>query len=216
MVYYRYVNTASQKAEGIPKYKGEVRAMEALKRRILEEGRAVNERILRVDSFLNHQVDPLLMEACGEEFARYYKERGITKVVTIESSGIAPALYTAQQLGVPLVIMKKQPSKVLYDNLYQTEVVSYTKGSSYELTIAKEYINENDNVLIVDDFLANGEAAAGALRLIRMAHATTEGMGVLIEKAFEQGREKLKEMGLEVYALVRIGKLSPGNIEILM
>ena len=187
--------------------------MNLLKERILAEGSAKSENILKVDGFLNHQVDPVLMKNIGEEFASHYKNMGITKVVTIESSGIAPALMTAMALEVPMIILKKQSSKVLNDTLYQTVVTSYTKGNSYELSLVPEYINENDHVLIIDDFLANGEAATGAIRLIRKAHATIAGVGILIEKSFQPGYEKLTEQGIDVYSLARIAKLGEGVIE---
>ena len=159
--------------------------MKILEEKILSEGIAVNEDILKVDSFVNHQVDPILMQQIGEAFAEHYKDCGVTKVVTIESSGIAPALMTALALNVPMIILKKQPSKVLNDNLFQTVITSFTKGTSYELTLSQQFINENDHVLIVDDFLANGEAATGAIRLLRKAHATIAGVGILIEKSFQ-------------------------------
>lgn len=136
--------------------------MKILEDMILERGIAVNEDILKVDSFVNHQVDPELMKNIGDEFAEHFKGQGITKVATIESSGIAPALMTALALNVPMLILKKQPSKILNQDLYQTVVTSYTKGTSYELTLSKNFISENDHVLIIDDFLANGEAATGA------------------------------------------------------
>ncbi len=139
--------------------------MKILEDMILERGIAVNEDILKVDSFVNHQVDPELMKNIGDEFAEHFKGQGITKVATIESSGIAPALMTALALNVPMLILKKQPSKILNQDLYQTVVTSYTKGTSYELTLSKNFISENDHVLIIDDFLANGEAATGAIRL---------------------------------------------------
>ena len=141
------------------------------------------------------------------------RDRGITKVATIESSGIAPALMTALALNVPMLILKKQPSKILNQDLYQTVVTSYTKGTSYELTLSKNFISENDHVLIIDDFLANGEAATGAIRLIRKAHATIAGVGILIEKSFQPGYEKLTEQGIDVYSLARIAKLGEGVIE---
>lgn len=189
--------------------------MNLLKERILAEGSAKSENILKVDGFLNHQVDPVLMKNIGEDFASHYKNMGITKVVTIESSGIAPALMTAMALEVPMIILKKQSSKVLNDTLYQTVVTSYTKGNSYELSLVPEYINENDHVLIVDDFLADGEAATGAIRLLRMAHATIAGVGILIEKSFQPGRKKLEEQGFHVYSLVRIASLSEGKIQFI-
>ena len=187
--------------------------MKILEDMILERGIAVNEDILKVDSFVNHQVDPELMKNIGDEFAEHFKGQGITKVATIESSGIAPALMTALALNVPMLILKKQPSKILNQDLYQTVVTSYTKGTSYELTLSKNFISENDPVLIIDDFLANGEAATGAIRLIRKAHATIAGVGILIEKSFQPGYEKLTEQGIDVYSLARIAKLGEGVIE---
>ena len=187
--------------------------MKILEDMILERGIAVNEDILKVDSFVNHQVDPELMKNIGDEFAEHFKGQGITKVATIESSGIAPALMTALALNVPMLILKKQPSKILNQDLYQTVVTSYTKGTSYELTLSKNFISENDHVLIIDDFLANGEAATGAIRLIRKAHATIAGVGILIEKSFKPGYEKLTEHGIDVYSLARIAKLGEGVIE---
>ncbi|MBQ4241235.1 MAG: xanthine phosphoribosyltransferase [Lachnospiraceae bacterium] len=189
--------------------------MRLLEEKILSDGRAVNEDILRVDTFINHQVDPLLMTRCAKEFAVHFKGKGITKVVTIESSGIAPALLTSLELNVPMVILKKQPSKVLNDDLYQTMVASFTKGTNYELTLSKEVISEKDHVLIIDDFLANGEAVTGAVRLLRMAHATVAGIGILIEKAFQPGREKLEDAGFEVYSLARIGSMSRDQISFI-
>ena len=168
--------------------------MKELQERIKKDGIAINEDILKVDSFINHQVDPELMAHIGAEFADHFKNRGITKVATIESSGIA---------------------KVLNDNLFQTEVTSFTKGTSYELTLSSKFIGENDHVLIIDDFLANGEAATGAIRLLRKAHATVGGIGILIEKAFQPGHDKLVSQGFDVYSLARIGHMSADHIEFI-
>ncbi len=187
--------------------------MKLLEEKILAEGKAENENILKVDSFINHQVDPMLMEQLGAELASHFKDCGVTKVVTIESSGIAPALMTAKALGVPMIILKKAPSKILNQNLFQTVVTSYTKGTSYELTLSQEFVNENDHVLIIDDFLANGEAATGAIRLLRKANATIAGLGVLIEKSFQPGHQKLEAQGIDVYALARIAKLDKDLVE---
>ncbi|HKM04095.1 MAG TPA: xanthine phosphoribosyltransferase [Lachnospiraceae bacterium] len=189
--------------------------MKLLKDKILSEGKVVNEHILKVDSFINHQVDPVLMDAVAKEFAEHFKNKGITKIATIESSGIAPALFTAKEMGLPLIIFKKQPSQILYHNLYQTMIESYTKETSYELTLSKDYICSDDHVLIIDDFLANGEAASGAIRLIRMSYATVAGLGVLIEKSFEPGHDKVAGNGIEVYSLARIKKLDHDSIEFL-
>ena len=189
--------------------------MKELQERIKKDGIAINEDILKVDSFINHQVDPVLMQQIGDDFARHFANRGITKVVTIESSGIAPALTTASALKVPMIILKKQPSKVLNDNLLQTVVTSFTKGTSYELTLSHQFIEDNDNVLIIDDFLANGEAASGAIRLLTEAGASIAGVGILIEKSFQPGREKLIAHGVEVYSLARVSKLAKDVIEFI-
>lgn len=189
--------------------------MKLLEEKVLKEGIAINENILKVDGFINHQVDPVLMKAIGEDFAEHFAGKGITKVVTIESSGIAPAMMTASAMQVPLLILKKSPSKVLNENMFQTVVTSFTKGISYELTLAGHLISEQDHVLIIDDFLANGEAATGAIRLIRKAHATVAGIGILIEKSFQPGRAKLEEQGFSVYSQVRVKKLGTDLIELL-
>ncbi len=186
--------------------------MKLLEERILWEGMVIGEDILKVDGFINHQVDIELMEALGRDMAEHFKGQGITKVFTIESSGIAPALFTARYLGVPMVILKKQISKNLQTEVWQTEVASYTKDISYDLTLAKNYISDTDHILIVDDFLANGEAATGAVRLIRKAHATIAGVGVLIEKVFQPGRAKLESQGITVYAQACIRAFENGQI----
>ena len=183
-----------------------------LEEKILSEGIAVNEDILKVDSFVNHQVDPVLMHQIGEAFAAHYKDCGVTKVVTIESSGIAPALMTALALNVPMIILKKQPSKVLNDNLYQTVVTSFTKGTSYELTLSQQFINENDHVLIVDDFLANGCALQGLISIVDQAGGTLEGIGIAIEKGFQGGGDRLRGMGLNYHALAVIEKADENGI----
>lgn len=186
--------------------------MKLLEDRILQDGTILGEDILKVDGFINHQVDVDLMEELGKDMARHFQGQGITKVFTIESSGIAPALFTAKYLNVPMVILKKQVSKNLRTEVWQTEVASYTKDVSYELTLAKNYISDTDHILIIDDFLANGEAATGAVRLIRKAHATIAGVGVLIEKAFQPGRSKLESQGIQVYAQASIQAFKNGQI----
>ena len=187
--------------------------MKALEEKIRLEGLALSETVLKVDSFINHQVDPVLMQQIGEAFAMAYKDAGITKVFTVESSGIAPALYTAAALGVPMVILKKQTSKTLNGDVFQTNITSFTKGTSYELTLSRKYISPEDHVLIIDDFLANGEAASGASHLIRQGGASIAGIGILIEKSFQRGRKRLEDAGYKVTSLARISRLSKGVIE---
>lgn len=187
--------------------------MKELEEKIVKEGKALNETILKVDSFLNHQVDVELMQKVGKEFANHFNNKSITKVVTIESSGIAPATMVAMYLKVPLLFLKKQKPNTLENEILQTTVYSFTKGHSYELTVAKKYIEKEDNVLIIDDFLANGEAGLGAIRLMEEAGAKIAGVGIVIEKAFQPGRSKIEEKGYEVYSLARIQKLAKGIIE---
>ncbi len=187
--------------------------MKLLKEKIRQEGVALSDSILKVDSFINHQVDPDLMRQIGEDFAEHFKDQGITKVFTIESSGIAPAVYTAMSLNVPMVILKKQTSKILQTDVWQTEVLSYTKNIRYDLTLAKNYVNKKDQILIIDDFLASGEAAAAAIRLTEQAGATVAGIGILIEKSFQSGRGRLEELGFEVYSQARISRLAKDTIE---
>ncbi|MGG7165442.1 xanthine phosphoribosyltransferase [Clostridium ihumii] len=187
--------------------------MNTLCKKILEEGRALSETVLKVDSFLNHGVDPKLMYEIGTYFKEYFKDKGITKVFTIESSGIAPAVMTAMQMDLQMVTLKKQTSKILNGEVYQTTVHSFTKGTDYELTLSKKYINENDKILIIDDFLANGEAAQGAARLVEEAGATVMGIGIVIEKSFQPGRDILLNKGYDVYSLARVKKLGKDLIE---
>ena len=187
--------------------------MKLLEDRILKDGEAVSDTVLKVGSFINHQVDSAFMDALGEDFARHFADYGITKVFTIESSGIAPALMTAEHLNVPLVILKKQTSKILNGNVYQTRVTSFTKGTSYELTLFENIVKPGDKILLIDDFLAAGEAAMGASRLIEQAGAELVGIGILIEKSFQKGRSRLEEAGFEVYSQARIARLGKGLIE---
>ncbi|HAX73197.1 MAG TPA: xanthine phosphoribosyltransferase [Firmicutes bacterium] len=189
--------------------------MEALKQRILKDGIALNETVLKVDSFLNHAVDPQLMYEVGTAFKAYFEQHGITKIFTIESSGIAPTVMTAMQMNLPMVTLKKQTSKILKDDVYQTTVYSFTKASHYELTLSKKYISPEDKVLIIDDFLANGEAALGAIRLVEEAGAQVGGIGIVIEKSFQPGRNLLIEKGYDVYSLARIASLGEGVIEFI-
>ena len=189
--------------------------MELLKNRILAEGRALSEQVLLVDSFLNHQVDVKLMKACGEEFARRFADAGITRVVTIEASGITPAAMTALTMDLPMVIMKKQVSSILKDGIIQTEVFSFTKNAPYLLTLKTDFIQPGDRVLLIDDFLANGEAATGACRLIEQTGARVPAIGIVIEKSFQPGRGILSQKGYRVISLARVGRMGENSIEFL-
>ncbi|MEG1255058.1 xanthine phosphoribosyltransferase [Clostridium sp.] len=189
--------------------------MESLKKRILEDGHALNESVLKVDSFLNHGVDAKLMSEMGTYFKEYFKNHGITKIFTIESSGIAPTVMTALQMELPMVTLKKQTSKILSGEVYQTTVHSFTKAVDYELTLSKKFISPEDNILIIDDFLAYGEAALGAIRLVEEAGAKVAGIGIVIEKSFQPGRKLLEDKGYDIYSLARVNKLGKGVIEFI-
>ena len=151
----------------------------------------------------------------GLDFYKHFKNSGITRVFTIESSGISPALTTAYELNVPMVILKKQTSKILDDDFYQTEVKSFTKNNVYNLTLSKKYIEKDDNILIIDDFLANGEAAKGAIRLVESTGAKVAGIGIVIEKSFQPGHKYLQDLGYDIYSLARIKSLENGQIEFI-
>ena len=189
--------------------------MKRLQDAIRERGRVVGDDILLVDSFLNHQVDVRLMQEIGEDFARRFADRGIGCVATIESSGIAPAAFAALSLGVPLVIMKKQGSKIMTGELLHTTVRSFTKGTQYELTVKREFLPAGGRVLFIDDFLACGEAALGAKQLIEEAGAVLEAVGIVIEKSFQPGAGRLREAGVEVYSQARIGSMGGGEVRFL-
>ena len=187
--------------------------MELLKQRILSEGRALSEHVLLVDSFLNHQVDVKLMKAVGEEFARRFRDTGVTRVVTIESSGIAPAAMTALAMDLPMVIMKKSVSSILKDDIIQREVFSFTKNAPYLLTLKTDFVHPGDRVLLIDDFMANGEAAFGGIALLEQAGAEVVGVGTVIAKAFQPGMRRLREAGYRVEALAPVSRMGEGFIE---
>jgi len=187
--------------------------MELLKRKILEEGRALSEHVLLVDSFLNHQVDVNLMKAIGEEFARRFADTGATRVVTIESSGIAPATMTALAMNLPMVIMKKSVSSILKDGIIQREVFSFTKNAPYLLTLKTDFVHPGDRVILIDDFMANGEAAFGGIALLEQAGARVVGVGTVIAKAFQPGMRKLRAAGYRVEALAPVSRMGEGFIE---
>lgn len=186
--------------------------MEKLKQAILAQGEIVNEQVLKVDAFLNHQVDWKLMKEVAYDIYEHFKEKKINKIVTIETSGIAPALYCAEYFNVPLVFLKKSKPSTMNCDAYCTQVHSFTKNKDYTLSGSTQYLKESDHVLLVDDFLANGEACSGALELLNQAKATVEGIAILIEKAHQKGHQRLKEQGYEVYSLARIDAMKDGQI----
>ncbi|MFZ5878126.1 MAG: xanthine phosphoribosyltransferase [Chloroflexota bacterium] len=186
--------------------------MKQLEERILTDGRVLGNGILKVDGFVNHQVDPLLMDACGREFAKRFATLGATKILTAEISGIAPAVTTAIHLGLPVVYARKTKPITMPDQVYLTLAPSHTKGRMVELIVSPEYLAHGEKVLIIDDFLASGATILGLVRLAEAAGSKIVGVGALIEKLFEGGREALKPLGVPVESLACIASLDDGKI----
>ncbi|MEC2056665.1 xanthine phosphoribosyltransferase [Peribacillus psychrosaccharolyticus] len=186
--------------------------MQLLKDKIKAEGLALSDQILKVDSFLNHQMDPVLMKEIGKEFAERFNEEGITKVLTIESSGIGPGLMAALELNVPMIFARKKKSLTLSEGLLTATVYSYTKKETNTITVSTNYIESGDRVLIIDDFLANGQAALGLMEICEKAGASVQGIGIVIEKAFQDGGAQLRKQGVRVESLARIQALQQGSI----
>lgn len=186
--------------------------MKLLKDKIRLEGKVISDSTLKVDTFLNHQIDPQLMKEIGDEMANRYSDEVITKILTIESSGIAPSMMLGLQIGAPVVFARKRKSLTLSDNLFVSKVHSFTKGEVTEIVVAQDFLNEDDNVLIVDDFLANGEAAKGLLDIAKQAGAYIVGVAVVIEKGFQQGGKQLRAQGVRVESLAIIESLENGEV----
>ncbi|HEO6597377.1 TPA: xanthine phosphoribosyltransferase [Streptococcus agalactiae] len=186
--------------------------MKLLEERILKDGDVLGENILKVDSFLTHQVDFELMQEIGKVFADKYKEAGITKVVTIEASGIAPAVYAAQALGVPMIFAKKAKNITMTEGILTAEVYSFTKQVTSQVSIVSRFLSNDDTVLIIDDFLANGQAAKGLLEIIGQAGAKVAGIGIVIEKSFQDGRDLLEKTGVPVTSIARIKAFENGRV----
>ncbi|HSG45855.1 MAG TPA: xanthine phosphoribosyltransferase [Anaerolineales bacterium] len=187
--------------------------MKELEERILRDGQVLGGGILKVDSFVNHQVDPLLMDACGKEFARLFDSVGATKILTAEISGIAPAVTTAIHLNLPVVYARKHKPITMPDQVYLTLAPSHTKGRMVELIVSPEYLANNEKVLIIDDFLASGATILGLVRLAEASGSKVVGIGALIEKLFEGGRKALKPVGVPIHSLACITAMDEGKIE---
>lgn len=186
--------------------------MQELKDRILQDGQALSEEVLKVDSFLNHQIDPQLIQRVGQEFATYFKEKKPTKILTVESSGIAPAVFAGLELEIPVIFARKHKSLTLTSDLYTSDVYSYTKRTTNTIAVSNHFIQSGDIVLIIDDFLANGQAIKGMLDICEQAGAEPIGAGIVIEKSWQKGRRMLEEEGVEIYSLARVKELDKGKI----
>jgi xanthine phosphoribosyltransferase len=189
--------------------------MRELQERIIREGKNLGNGILKVDGFINHQVDPVLMDACGRELAHRFKDIGATKVLTAEISGIAPAVTTAYHLNLPLVYARKHKPITMPDQVFLTLSPSHTKGRMVELIISPEYLGHGERVLIIDDFLATGATILGLVRLAQTAGSVVVGIGALIEKTFEGGREALSVLGVPIEALVQIISMEGDQINFM-
>lgn len=189
--------------------------MKLLQERIMKDGLALSETVLKVDEFLNHQIDPELMVEIGKEFKRRFSNKKIDKILTLESSGIAPSVMTGLELGVPVVFARKRKSLTLDAGLLTADVYSYTKQETNNIAVAEKFISPGENILIIDDFLANGEACNALLHIVKKAQADVAGIGIVIEKSFQKGSGELRDNGYHVESLALIESLSEGSIKFL-
>lgn len=186
--------------------------MKLLEDMIRKHGRVLGEDILKVDSFLNHQVDPNLCLEMGKDFANHFKDKEVTKVLTLEVSGIGMALTTALSLNVPMLFAKKIESRTLVDDMWESQVRSFTKNKTYKIRVSKEYLKKGDRVLIIDDFLAKGQALSGLLDLCGQAQAEVVGIGIAIEKVFQGGGKRYRDQGIDLYSQVKIKEFKDGKV----
>ncbi len=187
--------------------------MDLLKDRIRRDGKVKDNHIIKVDGFLNHQIDISLMNEIGKEFKRLFNGEKITKVITIEASGIAVACLTAMYFNVPIVFAKKSESKNIDGDVYRTTVTSYTRGKDYTVILEKRFLTPEDRILIIDDILATGKAQKGLLDISRQAGADVAGIGVVIEKGFQGGGDKLREAGYNVQSLAIIDSMENQTVQ---
>lgn len=185
--------------------------MKLLKDRILKDGKSFDGGILKVDSFINHQMDPILMKSIGVEFVRRFGNLPINKIITIEASGIAPAIMLGYLLELPVVFVKKAVPKTMI-NMVSTTAHSFTKDKDYTICVSRDFLNSDDKVVFIDDFLANGNAAVGIYNLVKEAGAELFGMGFIIEKSFQEGGKRLRELNIHVESLAKIKELGDNKI----
>ncbi len=186
--------------------------MELLKQKIVEQGAIIGSDVIKVDMFLNHQIDVDLLCEIGKEFRRIFASSNINKILTIEASGIGIACIAAQYFSVPVVFAKKGANRNVGDNIYKADVFSFTKGTTTTIGISKDYLSENDHILIIDDFMANGKAVHGLINIINQAGASVEGIGIVIEKGFQPGGDALRSLGYRVESLAVIKSIEDGNV----
>lgn len=188
--------------------------MKLLEDRIRKDGKIREGGVLKVDSFLNHQIDVKLYHEIGKEFFRLYGGENVTKILTIEASGIGIACVTAESFDVPVIFAKKNKTKNIAGDVFTSKVESFTHGKVYDIIVSKEFLRPEDRVLIIDDFLANGSALQGLIALVENAGATVVGAGICVEKAFQPGGELIRGMGVRVESLARVKSMSvEGGVE---
>ena len=183
-----------------------------LEDRIRSDGEVLPGNVLKINSFLNHQVDPELMKKVGEEFSRLFKDSGVTKVLTCEASGIAPGIMAAYELHVPMVFARKKKPATLNDAVYWADVYSYTKKVTNQICVEQKFLHKDDHLLIIDDFLANGEAVKGMINIANQAGAEVAGVGIVVAKTFQGGSDWLKEHGYRLEALAEIASLANNQV----
>lgn len=186
--------------------------MEQLKKRIVEEGRILPGGIVKVDGFLNHRIDTSLMDAMADEFAKYFDTKNITMILTAEASGIALATICAQKYGVPMVFAKKAKSDNIEGGLYHSDIFSYTYRKKVTLLVSQNWISKDDRVLIIDDFMANGCAVRGLIDIVEQSGAELVGIGIAVEKGFQEGGKTIREMGIDLHSLAIIDEAEPDHI----
>ena len=186
--------------------------MKLLEDRIRSDGEVLPGNVLKINSFLNHQVDPELMKKVGEEFSQLFKDSGVTKVLTCEASGIAPGVMTAYELHVPLVFARKKKPATLNDAVYWADVYSYTKKVTNQICVEQKFLHKDDCLLIIDDFLANGEAVKGMINIANQAGAQIAGVGIVVAKTFQGGSEWIKDHGYHLEALAEIASLANNQV----
>ena len=186
--------------------------MKLLEDRIRSDGEVLPGNVLKINSFLNHQVDPELMKKVGEEFSQLFKDNGITKVLTCEASGIAPGVMAAYELHVPMVFARKKKPATLNDAVYWADVYSYTKKVTNQICVEQKFLHKDDHLLIIDDFLANGEAVKGMINIANQAGAEVAGVGIVVAKTFQGGSDWLKEHGYRLEALAEIDSLANNQV----
>lgn len=186
--------------------------MQLLEDRIQQDGLILPGNVLKVNSFLNHQIDPELMYEVGQEFARLFKEKKINKILTVEASGIAPSIMAGLIMKVPVVFARKVKPSTMNDETYTAQVYSYTKKVTNTISVDKKFLNADDRVLIIDDFLANGQAVKGMLELCKQANAQVEGVGIVIEKSFQNGAQWIKDQGIQLESLARIESFEDDHV----